>query len=306
MAWRSIRAETSGNDLDEKLLSLNYERDKALQNTGWEISPIVISLDDFNFCVPLNVLLSFCEDYKRIVINARYELILIRARNDNNCVVAHPNQRPKITLLRIQWRMPHMILNDVNKLSLLRTLDSGPYLSMGFRSWDLYEFPLLQSTTKHSWVIKTAMQLEKLRYVIFVLQTGRKNVPSEDVSKFDDCKLTNIKFYLNSEFYPYDDMNLDFERNKFAVLYDISEISKGVLRVQDLRTVHDYHQISAIRSARGHRLLPPERIDQERHHRCSRRIRMQRERSNTTAYCLIIHDRVIEYNPLTNVVRKLT
>jgi len=28
--------------------------------------------------------------------------------------------------------------------------------------------------------------------------------------------------------------------------------------------------------------------------------------ANITAYCLIIHDRVIQYNPLTNVVRKIT
>jgi len=27
---------------------------------------------------------------------------------------------------------------------------------------------------------------------------------------------------------------------------------------------------------------------------------------NTTAYCLIIHDHVVQYNPLTNVVRKIT
>jgi len=27
---------------------------------------------------------------------------------------------------------------------------------------------------------------------------------------------------------------------------------------------------------------------------------------NITAYCLIIHDRVFQYNPLTNVVRKIT
>jgi len=26
---------------------------------------------------------------------------------------------------------------------------------------------------------------------------------------------------------------------------------------------------------------------------------------NITAYCLIIHDRVVQYNPLTNVVRKI-
>ena len=38
---------------------------------------------------------------------------------------------------------------------------------------------------------------------------------------FDHCKLTNVKLYLNSEFYPYDDMNLDFDKYKTAVLYDM-------------------------------------------------------------------------------------
>jgi len=46
--------------------------------------------------------------------------------------------------------MPHVLLNEINKLSMLRALESGRYLSMAFRSWDLYEFPLLQRTTKHS------------------------------------------------------------------------------------------------------------------------------------------------------------
>ncbi|XP_018368245.1 PREDICTED: matrix metalloproteinase-14-like [Trachymyrmex cornetzi] len=36
---------------------------------------------------------------------------------------------------------------------------------MCFRSWDLYEFPQLQSTTKHSWAVKTTSQLEKPRYL---------------------------------------------------------------------------------------------------------------------------------------------
>ncbi|XP_029663005.1 uncharacterized protein LOC115235385 [Formica exsecta] len=117
--------------------------------------------------------------------------------------------------------MPHIVLNDINKLRLLRTLDSGRYLSVAFRSWDLYEFPLLQSTTKHSWAVKAATQLEKPRYVIFALQSGKKNVLSEEPSLFDDCKLTNVKLYLNSDFYPYDDMNLDFDKRKVAVLYDM-------------------------------------------------------------------------------------
>jgi len=88
---------------------------------------------------------------------------------------------------------------------------------MAFR-WGLNEFPLLKSTTnKHLWAIKTATQLEPR----FAMQTGRKNVTSEDISRFDDCKLTNAKLYLNSECYPYDDLNLDFDKNRCAILYDL-------------------------------------------------------------------------------------
>ena len=180
-----------------------------------------MNIRNFNFCVPLNALFGFCEDYKRIVINARHELVLIRSRNDNNCLTGRANTTPTIELVKIQWRMPRVTLSEINKLSLLRTLESGKFLSMCFRSWDLYEFPLLQNTTKHSWAVKAATQLEKPRYVIFALQTGRKNVVSENATQFDACKLTNVKLYLNSDFYPYDDMNLDFEKNRYAVLYDM-------------------------------------------------------------------------------------
>ncbi|KAL6416838.1 hypothetical protein ACFW04_013144 [Cataglyphis niger] len=208
------------NEHDEEL-TLTVERSGILQNAGWDFAAKSHAINDFNFCVPHSVLLGFCEDYKRVVINARHELVLIRARNDYNCLVSRESHEPKIDLLKIHWQMPHVVLNDVNKLALLRTLDSGRYLSIAFRSWDLYEFPLLQSTTKHSWAVKAATQLEKPRYVIFALQSGRRNVLPQDPSIFDNCKLTNVKLYLNSDFYPYDDMNLNFEKNKIAVLYDM-------------------------------------------------------------------------------------
>jgi len=40
-------------------------------------------------------------------------------------------------------------MNEINTL-LMRALESGRYLRMAFHSWDLYEFPLLHRTTKHS------------------------------------------------------------------------------------------------------------------------------------------------------------
>jgi len=50
--------------------------------------------------------------------------------------------RAEIVLFKVQWWMPHVLLNEINKLSILRTLENGRYLSMAFCSWDLYEFPL--------------------------------------------------------------------------------------------------------------------------------------------------------------------
>ncbi|XP_024874032.1 uncharacterized protein LOC112456000 [Temnothorax curvispinosus] len=179
-----IRYELNGVEIDrnrnvgitstiKNYVSLSYNDSQLMRNAGWDVTSSILE-GYFNFCVPFKLLLGYCEDYKRV------------------------------------WRMSHVTLNEVNKLSMLRALESGRYLSVSFRSWDLYEYPMLQSTTKHSWAIKTATQLEKPRYVIFALQTGRKNIMSQNVSVFDACNLTNVKLYLNSEFYPYDDMNLDF------------------------------------------------------------------------------------------------
>ncbi|XP_011173815.1 uncharacterized protein LOC105205980 [Solenopsis invicta] len=313
-----IRYELDGVEIDrnrnvgitstmKNYVSLTDERSRILKNAGWDIV-MQRTAGEFSYCVPLNVLLGFCEDYKRlIIINARHELILIRARNDANCIIANISTDERVlTLLRVQWKMPHVMLNDVNKLALLRTLESGQYLSMGFRSWDLYEFPLLQSTTKHLWAVKTATQLKKPRYIIFTLQTGRQNIFAEDASKFDHCKLTNVKLYLNSEFYPYNDMNLDYDNHKYAILYDMytkfRKVYYGCNREPLLSFVEFLHNgpLVVIDCSRQNESVKSATVDV--------RIEFEYKENipeNITAYCLIIHDRVVQYNPLTNVVRKI-
>jgi len=296
-----IRYELDGVEIDrnrnvgvtstlKNYVTMSAERNIIAGNAGWDPwNPPGYGYNGyFNFCVPLNMLLGFCEDYRRVVINARHELILIRSRNDNNCLIGDPAREPEILLFKVQWRMPHVLLNEINKLSMLRTLESGRYLSMAFRSWDLYEFPLLQRTTKHSWSIKTATQLEKPRYVIFALQVGRKNIMSENMSRFDHCKLNNVKLYLNSECYPYDDMNLDFDKNRWSILYDMYA-----------RFCKNYY--GHIDCSRQNESIKSATVDVRIEFDCKENVPM-----NTTAYCLIIHDRVVQYNPLTNVVRKIT
>ena len=316
-----IRYELDGIEIDrnrnvgitttlKNYVSMSSNRSVIAGNAGWESmgTPWTPPNGFFNYCVPLNMLLGFCEDYKRIVINARHELILIRSRNDNNCLIGDPAREPEIELLKVQWRMPHVLLNEINKLSMLRALESGRYLSMAFRSWDLHEYPLLQNTTKHSWAIKTATQLEKPRYVIFTLQVGRKNVLSEKATRFDHCKLNNVKLYLNSECYPYDDMNLDFDRNRWSILYDMyvrfckNYYENDFLEpTQSVAMFRHNGPFVVLDCARQNESVKSTTIDVRLEFETKENVPM-----NTSAFALIIHDRMVQYNPLTNVVRKIT
>ncbi|XP_071642959.1 uncharacterized protein [Temnothorax longispinosus] len=264
-----IRYELDGVKIDQcrnvgitstiKNVSLTAERARRLQNAGW--------------CYPTNE--SNLNSPSRQFNFYAFEYFL----GDHNCVVdpkkivpRDPAKDPKITLLKVQWRMPHVALNDVTKLSLLRTLESGRFLSAGFRSWDLYEFPLLQSTTKHS-------------------PDGETNL-----RRFDHCALANVKLYLNSEFYPYDDVNADFESDKFAVLYEMCAKFRGAYygdsRDDALFSPREFARVAplvVIDYSRQNEAVKSTTVDVRIEFECKENVPPK-----TTAFCLIVHDRVIE------------
>jgi len=73
-----------------------------LHNAGFDSSDRKKSNDRryFNFCVPLSIL-GFCEDYKRVLINA-HELILIRVSNSYIYIVGDTTTEPTFKLFKIQ------------------------------------------------------------------------------------------------------------------------------------------------------------------------------------------------------------
>jgi len=131
---------------------------------------------------------------------------------------------------------------------------------------------------------------------------------SEDTSRFDHCKLNNVKLYLNSDCYPYDDTNLDFDKNRWSILYGtyarFYRNYYGYDYLEPNQTVTFYRhngpfviidcslQIESIKNA-----TVVVRIEFD----CKENVPM-----NITAYYLNIHDRVVQYNPLTNIVSKIT
>jgi len=87
-----IRYELSGMEINcnrnvgitsiKEFISLSFHGSLISRDAGWNLGS---DIWEGHFCVPLSRLLGFYENYKRVVVNVCHELILIRARNDNNC-----------------------------------------------------------------------------------------------------------------------------------------------------------------------------------------------------------------------------
>ncbi|XP_066599930.1 uncharacterized protein [Prorops nasuta] len=249
-------------------------------------------------------------DYNHIVINARHELILIRSRNDLNSLFSgydKPKVNASIELTKIQWKIPHITLEEMNKLAILRFVENGNVVTMNYRTWDLYEYPLLQSSTKHTWAVKAFTQLEKPRFIILALQTNRKDQISNQSHIFDHCNISNARLYLNSESYPYDNLNIDFDKNNYSLLYLMYSKFKSVyygLQEDNLLTLNKFKNIApliVINCSRQVESIKNGTVDIRIDFECKKDILL-----NTSAYCLILHDRIVEYSPLTNIVRKIT
>ncbi|XP_052746991.1 uncharacterized protein LOC112057287 [Bicyclus anynana] len=316
--FQDIRYEINGVEIDrvrnagitttiKSYISMNSGESKAAAVWGWGIEGFKNQTGSFNALIPLNKILGFAEDYDKIIINCKHELILNRGSTNLNSIIMSNDDIVDINIQRIQWRVPHIKVSDQQRLMLLRKLEKDNPIQIAFRNWDLYEYPLLPKTTKHSWAVKTASQLEKPRYVIFGLQTNRKNIKIKDSTIFDHCTLTNVTLFLNSHYYPYDALNLKFSDNKYSILYDMyskfrqSFYNLPIDPLLDLHTFKEKAPLFVIDCSRQNENLKTGPVD----------VRLEIETSqdipsNTSAYCLIINDRLVEYRPLSNIVRKLS
>lgn len=297
----------------------SFSKDTAnrLQTAGWknpsELSPVVDPQSGhFEVCAPLSTLLGYCEDYSKILMNVRMELVLVRANKDDNMLIpADPTtppieQSPKVEIQNISWRIPYISLSDREKLKMLGHLERNIPIEQPFRSWSLFTYPTLPSTTNHVWTIKTATQLEKPRFVIFGLQTARNGNVKKDCSVFDNCGLKSAKLVIGSSVYPYGNLNLNFSKRALTRLYEMYVNFQFSYYGREVPTpMFSYEDF--IKTA------PIVIID------CSRQteqtigstmdVRLEFEtRQNvppdTTAYCLILHDQLVTQYPLSGIITK--
>ena len=85
-------------------LSHSLNQNSLLENANWtdiaETNKLTNAAGYFNISIPLSFLLGFAEDYNRVIINAKHELVLIRANNDSNAVIQTAEENYKITIFK--------------------------------------------------------------------------------------------------------------------------------------------------------------------------------------------------------------
>lgn len=324
--FEEIRYEISGIVVDSTkkvgisstlkgLVSLSPNETNALTTAGW-ILPGSTNIEPnkngyFDFCVPLRLLLGFAEDYRRIIINVKQELVLLRSSCDTDVIQADGTTTPttldwKLTLDKIVWRVPHVRLADERRVRLLQLLDSDRDIVVPFRNWEMHEWPILPTTQRQTWAVKTSSQLEKPRYVIFALQTNKRSNVTANAGSFDHCKITNVKLFLNSQFFPYDNLNITFTKDRYGILYDMysrfqsayyGRTNSPLLSPEMFKSLAP---IVIIDCSKQNESIKTSTVDIRVEFELEENIPEQ-----TTAYCLILHDTIVTYTPLTGVVRKM-
>lgn len=278
------------------------EQSYALFN---ENSGKAVTAGTYKMLIPLRFLFGFCDDFRKVIMNCKHELILTRGRS-NDCLYKSNTDIVKLTINKIHWKIPHVSLSDNAKLSMLKIMSKNDSLYIPFRSWDLYEFPVLPTTNRHTWSVKTTSQVKKPRYVIVAFQTNRRTLV-KDSSEFDHCNISNIKLYLNNERYPYDDLNLDMSENHFYELYYmLQSIQQTYYNEVSFNNPTAYNlehflrrPLFAFDCTRSDETIKTGMVD----------VRLELEsKSNfsasTAAYCLIIHDNLIRYSPFSSIVHR--
>lgn len=263
----------------------------------------------YDVMIPLCIWFGFCDDYRKVILNSRHELILNRAANSTNCVYGGKDDAAaasvNIKVSKLEWKMPHITLADNVKLHMNSFISKNKQLKIQHRSWDLYEYPELPETTSHVWSVKTVSHLNKPRYVLVGFQHNSINNKTADASKFNVVRVNGVRLHLNSSVYPYHMHELDIGGGRFSELYEAyANIQSSYYNGAENKnlfanTVKDFQLdvLFAFDTSRSDDSLNSGAIDIRLEIKAKENLA-----AKTTAYCLIIYENEFVYSPFDGTV----
>lgn len=280
---------------------------KHLAIAGWNFpgNPIINAADStFVMRVPLNHLFNVFNDYQMAQFG-KQSIRLVRARTDNDAILTTNTARGEVTIENISLRVPVVYPNDMLKLQLLESIKTDRPIIIPFRKWEFHELPqLTENAQKEVWSVKTATALESPRYVILAFQTDKRGNATSNASQFDHIDISDIRVMLNNEYYPAERMRLDFEHNHFVEAhYNYTEFYSSFKGSHDKDPLLDYttfkdRALFVVDCSRRNDPIKMSTVDVK--------VDIEARKgfpAKTKAYCIIIHDVIMEHLPLSEIVR---
>ncbi|CAG9818873.1 unnamed protein product [Phaedon cochleariae] len=285
---------------------------------GWNYpnAPILNADKTFTMNIPLKHLFSIFNDHQ-VATLGKQSIRLVRSRTDANSVkvVERPSNSiqgapltqssVRIIIDSITLKVPHLTPNDDIKFQLLKRVRADEPMIVAFRKWELHELPALtQNSTTEVWSVKTCSAMESPRYIVVFFQTKKIDDIHEDVTLFDHANIKSLRLALNGDYYPQERVLLDFSNNQYAdAHFNYSEFNKSYQNCVQKRPLVNFsdfktHPMFVIDCSR--RSLGPKASTVD--------IKLEIEATTgfpagTKAYCIIIHDQIMEHLPLSEIVR---
>lgn len=293
------------------------EESKHMSIAGWNYPtvPILSSDKSFSLLMPLRHIFNMFNDYPLITCG-RQTLRFVRARNDNDCVIikektvsgALTKTSVKLVIESIELRIKHIYPSDEVKEKLLKFISTNRPIMKWFRKWELHELPALTpSARREIWSVKISTKVERPRYVIVFFQTEKRDKIQSDPTTFDHIYIQSIRLSLNGDYYPNERTQLDFDNNHFTEAhFNYSEFQPSYTKNTQKRILLDYlafknRALFVIDCSKQEETMKSGSVD----------VKLDIEANNgfpenTKAYCIIIHDVLMEYSPLTEVLKNLS
>ena len=200
----------------------NSEADKV-SNLGFRVrQDYIIQRPDpkgtFSFRIPLKHIFGFCEDYNKIIYRMKQTLTLTRD-NDNNAIFRDNGvDAGKVTLNKISWYMPKLILADKEKKEIFKIIEKKEKLAAAYRMIQCATAQTTQ-TPSFNWRLSAKTSPEVPRCIVVGFQAGKNNSQIANPAVFDNVNVKSIHCTLNSVGYPKTDYKISFPRFQFSRVY---------------------------------------------------------------------------------------
>ena len=190
----------------------------------------------FSFCIPLNHIFGFADDYNKVLNGFKHTLTLVRKADNDAIIRAEGATAGKVNLTKLSLFMPHVTPSVAASNTLYKVIESKVDVPLSFRSRQCDTTAVPVSNT-FSWRLSARTANERPRYVIVGFQTGKDGDQQKNPSVFNHCNLKNMYVTLNSERYPAVDYDLDFSNNKYSRAFrDASKFDNRLYGVSDIIT----------------------------------------------------------------------